>query len=171
MRSNSNLSLRKPVCRPSIFEASSCQLVECGHSLGVAMVAPQQAYQAASFGASLCAIKSDLPALVACLVRTRTQKSAALILSHIQPFLQRTQTNAVAPAEGARRSGDTGASSINWPHHRPMNLFKVQRLQHPRFFAAARKALSQAATYMLFREAGCTMHRRCEQNMQRGGLP
>ena len=63
------------------FGSVVVRVEKCGLSLGVAMVAPQQAYQAASFSASTCAIKIDLPALVACLVRTRTWESAALITS------------------------------------------------------------------------------------------
>ena len=70
--SDGNLVRADTSCRPSILEPWLCRLRSVATVLGVAMVALQQAYQAASFSASLCAIKSDLPALVACLVRTRT---------------------------------------------------------------------------------------------------
>ena len=76
------------------------------------MVAPQQTYQAASFSASSCVIKNDLPALVACLVRAGRRKAAVLI-----PFLRASSCICKALKQGlAPLQKAPGGAATQVPH-------------------------------------------------------
>ena len=129
--SNSDLVGADTSCRPSILEPWLCRLRSVATALGVAMVALQQAYQAASFSASLCAIKSDLPALVACLVRTRTWKSAALILSLILAQPPAHSNRRWRPCRRRPAMRRHRCFTTQRPHHRPLKLLKVQDVAAP----------------------------------------
>lgn len=91
------------------------------HRLGVAMVAPQQAYQAASFNASPCAIK----ALMACMVRARRRKVAALIQSRT-PILPAAVKQVLVPLQKAPGGAATQVlPPLIGPHHRPTKLLEI----------------------------------------------